>query len=453
MTTNDGARTEGNGSDLDQLLQSNGIRLGAAQRRRLDWLVECFGPAMLAERDAVRAGRGVVIVIEPPSGAAAELLSRSLHAGCAVVIPFGENPAFDFLKSKFIDFGTVGACGTDFPHEMWWGGGNWPALDSGGTDPLRVISCYPAGRGENYARRLKQMLTQLQISFDIEPIETSLDGQMLGFEKAEFILDMWQRHRAPLLFVEADSVLRKLPLLPAHTACDFAVHKWNRWEMSPHTLYFGRSEPTEALLRNWQHLARSYPAVSDGYLLDQAWSLTSAQTPLDTVWLPRTYHALVGDIDTRRDAVIAHNLSGVTVDLGPDPAFAEMVRSARRAGRTGARESLIMLTSPASVSAPQGVTVILRDFAASSARAVAASVDAVTRAFAADPGGFSRLELSLCQWQDDIRTATRAAEMARHRVLEISPTQPMPGDLFRNLAASAGSRVVSMTGNATECSG
>lgn len=452
MTTDGDARTADRG-DLDQLLQSNGIQLGAAQRRRLDWMVERFGAAMVPERDVVRAGRGVVIVIEPPSGAGAELVSRSLHAGCAVVIPFGENPAFDFLKSKFVDFGTVGPCGPDFPHEMWWGGGDWPALDSRRVEPPRVISCYPRSFGSGHARRLEQMLTQLQISFDIEPIETSLDDRMLGFEKAEFILNMWQRHRAPLLFIEADAALRKPPLLPAHIGCDFAVHKWNRWEMSPHTLYFGRSEPTEMLLRNWQHLARSYPAVSDGYLLDQAWSLTSAQTPLDTVWLPRTYHALIGDTGTRRDAVIAHNLSGAIIDLGPDPDFADMVRSARRAGRTGAREALIVLTSPAPARATQGITVILRDFAASSARAVAASVEAVTRAFATDPGAFSQFELSLCPWQDDIRTATKAAEMARHRVLEISPTQPLPGDLFRNLASSAGNRVVSMTGNATERGG
>ena len=451
MTTDGGARTESTGSDLDRLLQSNGIRLGATQRRRLDWLVGRFGAAMLPERNALPVGRGVIIVIEPPSGAAAELLCRSLHAGCAVVIPFGENPAFDFLKSKLADFGTVGACSTDFPHEMWWGGVYWPALDSYRVEPPRVISCYPRSFGSNHARRLERMLTQLEIEFDIEPIETPLDDPLFGLAKVEFILRMWRRHPAPLLFVEADAVLRKPPLLPVRLGCDFAVHKWNRWEISPRTLYFGRTERTEALLRNWQHLARSYPAVSDGYLLDQAWSLTSAQMPLDTVWLPRTYHALAGDTGTRRDAVIAHHLPGATIDLGPDPDFAGMVRSARRAGRTGARESLIVLTSPAP--ARQGITVILRDFEASNARAVAASIEAVTRAFATDPGEFSQFELSLCPWQDDIRAATRAAEMARHRVLEISPWQQLPGDLFRNLASPAGSRVVSMTDNATACGG
>ena len=118
MISADTVQADGLQTNFDQLLATNNIRLSAAQRRRVVWLSERLGRATV--HDAVSVpGRdhGVIILVEPPSGPAAELLYRSLRADCAVVIPFGENPAFDFLKSKLTDFGTIGPS-FDGPHEM-----------------------------------------------------------------------------------------------------------------------------------------------------------------------------------------------------------------------------------------------------------------------------------------------------------------------------------------------
>jgi hypothetical protein len=244
---------------------------------------------------------------------------------------------------------------------------------------------------------------------------------------------MWDRHQAPLLFVDADVMLQAPPILPLQAACDFAVHKWNGWEMSTRAVYFASSQAAEALLRTWQQLASSYTAIWDAYLLDQAWSLTASQMPLDTVWLPRSYHAVAGETDAKH-ATIVHNLKPTTADLGPDPDFADAVRPARRAGRTGSRDALVVLSSQAT--SDKAVTVILRDLEGSGVRATAASIQAITRAFEADCGGFARLELSLCPWQDDVRVAKEAAFLADNRVIEIAPWQDLPSDLFRTLAHS-----------------
>ncbi|WP_426443194.1 hypothetical protein [Bradyrhizobium genosp. P] len=437
-------------TDLDQLLLSNGIRLNAAQRRRLDWLVERLGAAVLSHGGSVPVrSSGVVIVVEPPSGPAAETLYRSLRADCAVIIPFGENPAFDFLKSKLTDFGTIGPS-LDGPHEMWWGGVNWRAIapeNGSRTDaPLRVVSCYPRAFGDDHAAQLRETLTDFHISCDIAPIDTVADGCMCASEKAAFILRMWQQHREPLLFIEADATLSEPPLLPSNLDCDVALHKWNRWEMSARTLYLGRSAAAEALLRNWHHIAAAYPPVWDGYLLDQAWSLTSSQLPLDTVWLPRSYHAPTEDLGTPRHTTIVHNLPADNADLGPDAEFGIAMRGARRASRSGGRDSMIVVTSQAA--ATDAITVIMRDIATSDAREVAASIEAVTGAFAADCGGFGRLELSLCPWLDDIRAAKSAAKSANNRVIEIAPWQTLPADLFRAVAQSRDSgSVVVMAGH------
>jgi len=432
--TQSAEQTNGMRAELDRLLQSNGIKIGQAQRRRIDWLVERFGAPLMRDSDFAGADSGVIIVAEPPSGAGAELLFRALHGGLVVVIPFGENPVFDFLKSKLTEFGTVGSCGADGPHELWWGGIEWPALGPHNASPVarpRVISCYPRGGDESAILRLKRTLAMFELEFDVEPIASAHTNGLHCVEKAEFLLRMWHSYREPLLFVEADAVLRRPPLLPASLDCDFALHKWNRWEMSARTIYLGRSTATEALLETWHQLATFYPAVWEGYLLDQAWSLTSSQLPLDTVWLPRSYHALTGEFGARRAAII-HDLPATTADLGPDPTIAADLRGPRRAGRTGARESLIVIKSP--VTSSEGVAVILRDLQSSDARTVAASIEALTTAFTSDCGGFGQFELSLCPWQDDVTIAREAATMAKCRVLEIAAGQKIPVDLFGSLA-------------------
>jgi hypothetical protein len=434
MRRNSVEQTDDPQSDIEHLLGRNGIRLGEPQLRRLNWLARRYGAPILWEGSGdPTAGQGLVVVIDPPHGAGAELLRRSLHAGSVVAIPFGEDPGFDFLKSKLTDFGTVSACGIDYPHELWWGGLGWPTPGDATVEQApRVVSCYPAGLGDHHARGLKQSLARLGLEHDIEPIDGVFDDRMFGFEKADFVARMWDRHGGPLLFVEADAVLRAPPLLPTRLDCDFAVHRWNRWEMSTRTIYFGRSGIAETVLRTWQDLAATYPSVWDGYLLDQAWSLTSSQMPLDTVWLPRSYHAAAGDADLHPPATILHDLPATSHDLGPDPDFADVARGARRAGRTGARDSLLVVNSP--VPAEGGVTVILRDIEASGARTMAASIEAVTGAFATDCGGFGRLELSLCSWKEDVRAAKEAARRANNRVLEIVPSQELSGDLFRSFA-------------------
>lgn len=424
---------------LDALLQSHHIKLSHQQRRRLQWLGTRFGTPVVWDRPDVAIGDSkLIIVLEPPSGPRAELFYRALHAGCIVVIPFGENPGFDFLKSKLTDFGTIGALGAQGPHELWWGGVNWATImPLAGERPLpRVASCYARDLGKDHIRPLARSLTALGLDFDIEVIDAAAPGRLHGFEKAEFILKMWRKHNRPLLWVDADAELMELPQLPASLDCDFAVHKWNRWEMSSRTLYFGRSPAAEAMLKTWHNIAASYPAVWDGYALDQAWSLVSSQMSLDTVWLPRAYHGLRGDQEPRRRPAIVHALDATTTDLGPDPSFPKALQTARRACRTGAPESLVVMTAPAQASQP--VTVILRDIQSAGARTVAASVEAVTQAFNDDPAGFSHLELSLCPWQDDVKAATSVATSANHRVLELAPSASVSGNLFRRLADSAG---------------
>ena len=429
--------TDGIDEHFEGRLQANGVVVSGRQRCRLQWLSRTFGPLTFADRDGTSGDGRTIIVIDPPTGAGAELLYSGLTAHDAVVIPFGENPAFDFLKSKLTAFGTVGAS-ADGPHELWWGGLDWHLRDEApAPDALRVVSCHPKTVGDLHVYHLRRSLERLGIAFDVEAIEGRCGGRLTAADKADFIARMWQRHCEPILYVDADVMFQAAPDIPHLTGCDFAVHKWNGWEMSARTLYFGRSEAAEAMLTTWRNIAFSYPDVWDGYLIDQAWSTVTSQIALDTVWLPRSYHAVAGEAGVP-NATIVHNLKPVNADLGPDPDFAVTARSPRRAGRVGALESLLVVRSKAK--SDKAVTVILRDVESSGARTTADSIEKLTSAFVADCGGFARLELSLCSWQPEVRVAREAALLADNIVFEIVPGQELPANLFQAMAAAEAAR-------------
>jgi hypothetical protein len=106
-----------------------------------------------------------------------------------------------------------------------------------------------------------------------------------------------------------------------------------------------------------------------------------------------------------------------------------------------------MIVLRSQIASDDAITVIMRDIATSDAREMAESIEAVTGAFAADCGGFGRLELALCPWQDDIRAAKSAARDANNRIIEIAPWQTLPADLFRSVRQSSdAASVVVMAG-------
>ncbi len=192
-----------------------------------------------------------------------------------------------------------------------------------------MVSCYPRSRGDDHADALREKLAEFQIACDIEPIDTA-DGEHMRASETYPPSCCGCGRRIASLCCSSRPMQRSVepPLLPSSLDCDVALHKWNRWEMSARTLYLGRTAAAEALLRNWHHIASAYPAVWEGYLLDQAWSLTSSQMALDTVWLPRSYHAPAEDVGTPRHTTVVHNLPADNGDLGPDAEFGVAMRAA-----------------------------------------------------------------------------------------------------------------------------
>jgi len=418
---------------LNAIPQLKDFKFGEFQQGHARWLIDRCGEPIVWEDDgSIGRAEKLLIVTKPLTGPQVDLLCRSLQPDSVVVIPFGENPVFDFLKSKLVDYGIAAPSGADGPHQMWWGGlnGNGFGQATHAQPPL-IVSGYPCDADTKDVDRLTNSLHALALDHVVEPIDGTTSERMAGIRKIKFILDMWEKTRRSILWVDPDAIFMRAPSLLETVECDIALHKWLGWEIATRTLYFGRSAAAEAVLRTWLRLTESFPAVWEGYLLDQAWSLVTSQMPLRTIWLPRGYHASHEDSMGGDTSVVVHNLSAGTRELSPSRDFPNPLRTARRAGRTGTPEPHLVMAS--STGCHGAIVALIRDVHSADAHAVASAVEDVASAFVRDPGGFNQLELSLCRWNQDFKAALSVADREDAWVLVIDPAERVPESIFRDI--------------------
>jgi hypothetical protein len=185
------------------------------------------------------------------------------------------------------------------------------------------------------------------------------------------------------------------------------------------------------MLRVWKELTDSHSQIWEGDLLDQAWSLVASQFPLRTVWLPRSYHASIDDGAFRSDALVVHNIPEGTGGLNPQGSSLP-ISAARRAGRAGTPGPHLVLTS--SKPGHQTAVVMVNNISSCDAHRVALTVECIANAFINNPGCFSLLELSVCNWQQDLNGGFKAAQGDGAWAVTIDPAMEVPVSLFRDIA-------------------
>src|ERR1700676_2299535 len=111
---------------IDEILhdsEAGALCLGGIQRHRLLQLVRRYcGTVLWDGASAVTAPAMAVVVLNSATAPRIETLAGSLHENSVVIVPFCENAAFDFLKSKLHAYGSIGSQGKTAPHHVWWGG-------------------------------------------------------------------------------------------------------------------------------------------------------------------------------------------------------------------------------------------------------------------------------------------------------------------------------------------
>lgn len=178
--------------------------------------------------------------------------------------------------------------------------------------PYRIISFYTEDNEyAEHAARLKATLDRFGLDYILNPIPSTGSWECNCAYKAEFIYKQWQQSPIPVVWLDADATLEQDPKLFASLNADFAIHKWTwdyahhaaGWEFCSGTLYFGKSERTEALLKQWILRCKADPYTWDQVHLCSAWCDVSTISPLQTAWLPRSYLQIDGAPDTESTVV------------------------------------------------------------------------------------------------------------------------------------------------------
>ncbi len=232
----------------------------------------------------------VIIVDGVARNACMEAACRLLNPGGTVFLHDAHRPWYDAGKAHFLAHGTVGSC-PEYPSPLlWWGGlADEPSRFSVGALPI-VISFYTTGTGyEQEAAKLRASLIALGMEAEILGVPPLGSWERNCAYKARFIRDTYFRLDRPVLWLDADAVLLKHPLLLAGAEPDFAIHRCAGWQFASGTAYFNRTALGQLVLETWVAHCESRPDIWDQIHLDRAWEEVTARHPLYTMWLPQSY--------------------------------------------------------------------------------------------------------------------------------------------------------------------
>lgn len=399
------------------------LKVGDAQMQRLCRIVSGRGAitAWVKERDI--SGHAAVVVDEPPSPPQVDMLRRALAPNATVIIPFGENPAFDHLKSKLRCHGVIGASAPDAPHQIWWGGKTIakPTDCLGAIRRSHIVTCVrPNTRQDANAVLFAKGLDIIDISYSIERDEAFVHCDDRPDIRSRLLLAAWESCHKPLIWLDPVSTTDLTNISLNIDGADFAVVP-STAGFSTSLLYFGRSQAAHDLLKSWNALCHEFSNLPAHYLLDAAWALVSSQRPLVTQWLPpQTASARVQYSDGQPPPAIEHYMLTTASQ-----------KQARRASRTGTPEPHCVTKSRFDGRGP----LMLITTSEASAHDVANTVESAIAAFSKHDGGFSSLGVMICQNEREASDAIRLTNDGW--VLYVLPGLVLDHDVLRKISAYA----------------
>lgn len=219
-------------------------------------------------------------------------LVKSLAPHSRVEITDSENPGFDHLKIRLFEHGHTG-CNPQTKKQTWLGSieqlPSCPSIPAGCVLPT-VVNFFTINSGyADAAKNLENSCVKAGLPHLIAGVPSMGSWERNCAYKAEFILKKWHELKKPILWLDADAVVRRSPALLAGADADFAIHKVNRWQFASGTIFFNQTENAKRLLECWVRYCKNNPNVWDQVHLDAAWEEIASQYPLKTLWLPQSY--------------------------------------------------------------------------------------------------------------------------------------------------------------------
>ena len=131
-----------------------------------------------------------------------------------------------------------------------------------------IVSFYTTGTGyEIEVKKLRDSLVKLGLRHDIRGIRSRGSWLRNCAHKSTFILEMLKEHDEPILWVDADAVVRKPPSLLLEADCDIAFCWHKNTSLLGGTLYFGNTELAKEVLKDWEAACKKHPDSVDQHVL------------------------------------------------------------------------------------------------------------------------------------------------------------------------------------------
>ncbi len=256
------------------------------------------GECVLWDQPGTPATNGpfdVIVMDGARSGAGLAQAARWLAPGGVAFLWSAPDPEHDAAKRALVEYGHLGPCVEAPGLHLWWGGiAPFPVAPVGrepspAMRPI-VINFFTANTPyEEEAKRLVASCRALGLECHSEPLPTRGDWVANCGCKPRFVLEAWRKLRRPVLWLDADAIVRARPALLDGAGCDFAVHKIDGWQFASGTIFFNQTPLAEQLLERWVEISAAQPGLWDQVTLDQAWEDLVLNAPLETLWLPDTY--------------------------------------------------------------------------------------------------------------------------------------------------------------------
>ena len=405
---------------LKALLAARGHQIADTQIKRLCECADLGDTMSVWDKDRDVSQSSIVVVDEPPNPAQVHALRRALSPQATVIIPYGENPAFDYLKSRLRCRGVIGAQAPEAPHLVWWGGRSSKAPKSCLTNLLNahIVTCVrPNTPQDTTAALFAKALDVFGITYTIERDEAFISCDESTPIRSQLLLSAWETSTKPLIWLDPHSTADLTSLDIDVAGVDFAAVQTSSG-LSTAFLYFGRTSAAVDLLKSWQSLCLEYPRLPAEYMLDAAWAMVSSQRALVTKWLSpqRAASDEARSSDAWAQAFEQHMLT------------TPGQRRARKAGRTGSPEPHCILNSRFEGRGP----LLLITHAQGPAAQTASLVRNAAAAFAAGDGGFSCLGILVC---NDAQEAAEAVRLTNDGwILYALPGLALEADTFQRLS-------------------
>ncbi|MHA1279800.1 MAG: hypothetical protein ACTSQ8_21565 [Candidatus Helarchaeota archaeon] len=124
-----------------------------------------------------------------------------------------------------------------------------------------IISYYTKNTGyESQVEYLKASVKRFNLDSDIVGIVDKGDWHKNVYYKPKFIMGMLKKHAGrPVVYVDADAVIKSNPVLFNNYNCDFACHFFQDRELLSGTMYFGNTRGSRYIVNKWLEEDRIHP--------------------------------------------------------------------------------------------------------------------------------------------------------------------------------------------------